>query len=311
VALTKPDVIYTHESDLDGLISGLLLQKLGEQLFQERPKLMAFHNQNWKQRPLVERTAWVSDMTFDPRMDKPTWLVVDHHPTETTPKAAQLIHDVTKSAGLLTYELCKENGISSAKLDRLVHLSNVADLFLPDDPDFVLATDYANLVKNYGFWTVLELIEGDLERLIDHPLLEVIAVKRRIENPLGFDWSKTRVQQLTANVGYVETVVGNVNMIVHRMLDEKTTPYPVLLTLHRKGNGVMVVSVRSRTGQALSVAEKLRGGGHPNAAGATLPRSVQSYEEAVDYLRRTLDPVKQAEAGFGSLEDAFSVLEKK
>jgi len=31
--LPKPDVIFTHESDLDGLIAGVLLQKLARQLF--------------------------------------------------------------------------------------------------------------------------------------------------------------------------------------------------------------------------------------------------------------------------------------
>ena len=311
MSLTKPDVIYTHESDLDGLVSGLLLQKLSKRLFDAEPRLLAFHNQNWKQRPLTERAAWVTDLTFEARLDKPNWLVVDHHPTETAPKSAQLIHDVNKSASLLAYELCRENGFGSAKLDRLVHLSNVADLFLPDDPEFALATDYANLVKNYGFWNILELIEGDLERLVDHPLLQVMEVKRRVENPLGYEWSKARVQRIAPNVGYVETIVGTANLIVHQMLDEKSTPFSVLLTLHRKGNGVMLVSLRSRVGEALKYAEKLHGGGHPNAAGATLPRSVQNFGEALDYLKKTLDPFKEEEVGLSSLEDAFSVVDKR
>ena len=310
MSLTKPDVIYTHESDLDGLVSGLLLQNLAERLFDARPRLLAFHNQNWKQRPLQERTAWVTDLSFEARLDKPTWLVVDHHPTDVVPKSAQLIHDVNKSASLLAYELCQANGLHSEKLDRLVHLSNVADLFLPDDPDFVLSTDYANLVKIYGFWNVLELIEGNLERLVDHALLQVMEVKRRVENPLGYEWSKARVRKIASNVGYVETVVGNANMIVHQMLDEKSTPYSVLLTLHRKGNGVMLVSLRSRTGDALKCAEKLHGGGHPNAAGATLPRSVQNFGDALEYLKKTLDPFKEEEVGLSSLEDAFSVVDK-
>jgi oligoribonuclease NrnB/cAMP/cGMP phosphodiesterase (DHH superfamily) len=311
VSLTKPDVIYTHESDLDGLVSGLLLQKLAERLFEVPPRLLAFHNQNWKQRPLTERAAWVTDLTFEPRLDKPSWLVVDHHPTETVPKSAQLIHDVNKSASLLAYELCRTHGFSSPKLDRLVHLSNVADLFLPEDPEFALATDYANLIKIYGFWNMLELIEGDLERLVDHPLLQVMEVKRRVENPLGYDWSKARVKRVAPNVGYVETIVGNANLIVHQMLDEKSTPFTVLLTLHRKGNGVMLVSLRSRVGEALKYAEKLHGGGHPNAAGATLPRSVQNFGEALDYLKKTLDPFKEEEVGLSSLEDAFSVVDKR
>src|SRR5690606_34491554 len=114
--------------------------------------------------------------------------------------------------------LCREHDWSSPALDRLVRLSNVADLFLPEDPEFVLATDYANLVKIYGFWNLVELIQGNLENLVDHPLLEVMSVKRRVENPLGLEWSKNRVQRIAPNVGYVETVVGNANLIIHQML---------------------------------------------------------------------------------------------
>src|SRR5687767_8891907 len=181
MSLAKPEVIYTHESDLDGFVSGLLLQKLAEKLYEIKPRLLAFHNQNWRQRPVNEKTAWVSDLSFEPRLDKAGWLVVDHHPTDTTPKAAHLIHDISKSASLLAYELCREHGMANPALDRLVHLSNIADLFLPDEPDFDLATDYANLVKIYGFWNLLELIDNNLESLIDHPLLEVMAVKRKVE----------------------------------------------------------------------------------------------------------------------------------
>ena len=307
--LSKPDVIYTHESDLDGFVSGLLLQGLAEKLFGVKPRLLAFHNQSWRQRPLNERCAWVSDMTFEPRLDRPDWLVIDHHPTDTPARNARLIHDVTKSAGLLCYELCREHGMATPELDRLVHLSDVADLFLPDSSDFELASDYANLVKNYGFWNLYEMVQGQLPRLLHHPLLEVMAVKRRVENPLGFEWSKSRVSRISDRIGYVETVVGNINLIVHRLLEEKSTPYPVLLTLFRKGNGTMVVSLRSRNGEAAKVAEKLHGGGHPNASGATLPRSIQNAGDAIEYLRRLLEPPPEEQC-MGSLEEAFAILEK-
>ena len=33
VSLPKPDVIITHESDLDGLVAGVLLQRLAQTLF--------------------------------------------------------------------------------------------------------------------------------------------------------------------------------------------------------------------------------------------------------------------------------------
>src|ERR1041384_6345389 len=189
-ALPRPTVIITHESDLDGLVAGVLLQRLAKKLFGEDVRLEAYHYNFWKQREPRDKAAWVTDLTFEARLDKPNWAVIDHHVTEIAPSHAVLVHDVNKSAGLLCYELCREHGLGSPALDRLGHLNNVGDFFLEDDPDFVLASDYANLVKIYQFWNLHALIEGEIERLLDHPLLEVMAVKRRIEDPLGFAWSK-------------------------------------------------------------------------------------------------------------------------
>ncbi|MDB6066409.1 MAG: Phosphoesterase [Pedosphaera sp.] len=301
--LPKPEVILTHESDLDGLVAGVLLQRLAKKLFAADIPLEAYHYNNWKQRELRERSAWVTDLNFEARLDKPEWVVIDHHATEAPAKSARLIHDLGKSAGLLCYELCKENGLGSPQLDRLVHLNNVADLFLEDDPDFILANDYANLVKVYQFWNLHTLVEGELERLLDHSLLEVMSVKRRVENPLGFAWSKENVSRITPTVGYVETILGNNNLIVHQMLEEKATPYPVLLTLFRRTNGVIIVSLRSRGGEALKVAEKLQGGGHANACGATLPRAIKNIPDALDYLREVLNP--KTEAPLNNLESLF------
>jgi oligoribonuclease NrnB/cAMP/cGMP phosphodiesterase (DHH superfamily) len=305
--LPKPDVILTHESDLDGLVAGVLLQRLARKLFNSEIRLEAYHYNNWKQRELRERSAWVTDLSFEARLDKPDWVVIDHHATEAPAKHAHLIHDVNKSAGLLCYELCKETGLGSPQLDRLVHLNNVSDLFLEDDPDFELASDYASLVKVYQFWNLLTLIDGRLEDLLDHPLLEVMAVKRRVENPLGFKWSKDNVTQISPTVGHVDTVIGNTNLIVHQLLEEKATPYPVLMTLFRRTNGLIIASLRSRNGEALKVAEKLQGGGHANACAATLPRPIKQIPDAVDYLREVLSPKK--DTPLNSLESLFDSIE--
>jgi len=221
LTLTKPEVILTHESDLDGFVAGLLLQRLAQHLFGETIPLQAYHYNFWKQRDLRERTAWVTDFTFEARLDKPGWLIVDHHVTETPAKNAQLIHDVTKSAGQLCYELCQQHGLGSPVLDRLVQLNNVADLFLECDPDFEVAGDYAGLVKIYSFWTLHTIIGGELEKLMDHPLLEVMAVKRRVEDPIGFEWSKQHVSEISPVVGFVDNLVGNTNQIVHQLLERK------------------------------------------------------------------------------------------
>jgi hypothetical protein len=308
--LPKPEVILTHESDLDGLVSGLLLRRLASVLFGADVPLQAFHNHDWRQRSLPEKSAWVADFSFEARLDRPNWAVIDHHTVEARAQRAQLIHDPAKSAGLLCYELCQQQELGSPELDRLVRLSNTADMFLVDDPEFELASDYANLVKSYQFWNLIELIEGRLEKLLDHPLLEVMAVKRRVENPLGFNWSREHVTAISPQVGYVDIVVGNVNLIVHRLLTEKATPYPVLLTLFRKGNGTIIASLRSQNGEALKAAEKLMGGGHPNAAGATLPRSIRQIPDAITFLRQTFDATPTHEAGLNSLENAFAALDR-
>ncbi|MGH7971841.1 MAG: DHH family phosphoesterase, partial [Limisphaerales bacterium] len=212
-SLPRPEVILTHESDLDGLVAGVLLQRLARKVFGVEVRLEACNYNYWRQRELRERSGWITDLAFEPRLDKPDWLVIDHHVTETAAKNCTLIHDVNKSAGLLCYELCREHRLGSPELDRLVHLNNVSDLFLENDPDFLLAGDYANLVKNYQFWNLMTLLEGQIERLLDHPLLEVMAVKRRVEDPLGFAWSHANVSEISPTVGFVDTIIGNNNLI--------------------------------------------------------------------------------------------------
>jgi oligoribonuclease NrnB/cAMP/cGMP phosphodiesterase (DHH superfamily) len=306
LTLPKPEVIITHESDLDGFVAGLLLQRLAQQLYGEKVPLQAHHYNFWKQRDLRERAAWVTDFTFETRMDKQDWLVVDHHVTDVAPKLAHLHHDVNKSAGLLCYELCRQNGLATPELDRLVHLNNVADLFLENDPDFEVAGDYAGLVKIYSFWNLHALVGGELEKLLDHPLLEVMAVKRRVEDPIGFEWSRKNISEISPAVGFVDNIVGNTNQIVHQLLERGATKYTVLVTLFRRSNAIFA-SFRSRNGEARKTAEKFQGGGHANAAGAILPKSVRTVEDGVNFLRQVLN-VKH-ETPLNSLEDLFAGLE--
>ena len=302
--LPRPEIIYTHESDLDGFVAGILLQRLAKKIFGANIKLEAYHYNYWKQRDLRDKSAWATDFSFEPRMDKENWLIIDHHPVEIPPKNACFIHDTKKSAGLLCYELCQQHGLGSPTLDKLVHYNNVADLFLEDDPDFVVAGDYASLVKHYQFWNLHTLIGGELEQLLDHPLLEVMSAKRRIEDPLGFAWSKNRVTPISPTLGCVETVIGNTNLIVHQLLEQNLTPYPVLVTLFRRANNVVIASFRSRNGEALPLAQKVQGGGHANACGAVMPKSVRTVPEAVEYLKQALNP--KSGAPLNAMENLFA-----
>ncbi len=306
IPLSRPEVIITHESDLDGFVAGLLLQKLAQKLFQKTIPLEAYHYNYWKKRELREKSAWVTDFAFESRMDKPDWTIIDHHVTDALPKSSLLIHDPAKSASLLCYELCLEHGLGSPVLDRVVHLSNVADLFLENDPDFVIANDYANLVKVYQFWNLHAILDGNLEALLDHALLEVMAAKRKVEDPLGFEWSRKNIIEISPAVGLVDTLVGNTNLIIHYLLARKATPYPVLATLFKRANNLVIASFRSRNGEALKIAEKLQGGGHANAAGAIMPVSIKSIDDSIDYLRKVLHTKAQPSQPLTSMESLLA-----
>ena len=145
-------------------------------------------------------------------------------------------------------------------------------------------------------------------KILGHPLLQVVRVKREVEDPLGVDWSRRHVQALSPLVGYVETVIGNNNLILYQLLEQQATPHKVLVTLFRRTNGVMIASFRSRNGEALKIAERLQGGGHANASGATLPKAVRNISEAVYYLREVLAPKKDAPLN-NSLESLFASIE--
>ena len=304
--LPQPQVVITHESDLDGFVSGHLLQRLANHLFDQQTLLQAWNYTNFERRPLREKCAWVCDLNFSKHMDRDNWLIVDHHQTDVDPQRARLILDHSKSASLLCYELCKEHGLGNEKLDRLVHFTNVGDLFLTDDPHFTESIDYGSLIKQYMFWNIAKLIEGDLESLVDHPLIEVIATRRRIENPIGYEYAKAHITPLSDTVAMIESPIGDTNAVVHQMLTEEITSQPVILTAVTRNRSVSV-SLRSRNGEALAVAKLLQGGGHPNACGATLPQTVQRIPDAVEYLKKTLNP-KPGGDGLGSLGDALEGL---
>jgi nanoRNase/pAp phosphatase (c-di-AMP/oligoRNAs hydrolase) len=70
---------------------------------------------------------------------------------------------------------------------------------------------------------------------------------------------------------------------------------------------MVFASFRSRNGEALKVAEKFQGGGHANAAGALLPKSIRYIPDAVEYLKRVLNPKR--DTPLNSLENLFAGIE--
>ena len=70
-SLPRPEVIITHESDLDGLVAGVLLQRLARKLFHADVRLEAYNYNYWRQRDPREKSGWISDFSFEQRLDKP------------------------------------------------------------------------------------------------------------------------------------------------------------------------------------------------------------------------------------------------
>jgi hypothetical protein len=136
-----------------------------------------------------------------------------------------------------------------------------------------------------------------------------MAVKRRVENPLGFEWSKSNITEISPTIGFMDTIIGNNNLIVHQLLEQQAVKYSVLVTLFRRGNAVFA-SFRSRNGEALKVAEKFQGGGHANAAGALLPKSVRNVPDGIEYLQQILNVKKEThQTRLNSLENLFASIE--
>jgi len=131
-------------------------------------------------------------------------------------------------------------------------------------------------------------------------------VKRRVEDPIGFAWSQKNISEISPTVGFVDNIVGNTNQIVHQLLDRGATKYTALVTLFRRSNSIFA-SFRSRNGEALKLAVKFQGGGHANAAGAILPKSIRTVEDGADFLRQMLN-AKQ-EAPLNNLESLFAKIE--
>jgi len=55
------------------------------------------------------------------------------------------------------------------------------------------------------------------------------------------------------------------------------------------------------------VAEKFQGGGHANAAGAILPKSIRYIPDAIEYLKQVLNPKR--DTPLNSLENIFASIE--
>jgi len=96
---------------------------------------------------------------------------------------------------------------------------------------------------------------------------------------------------------------------MNQLLKEPELSDHVLISVSRRAPYQFGVSLRSRNGKAREVASKLQGGGHANAAGATLPKSVKSVTTGVEYIRQLLAPKNIADSDENGLSGLASALD--
>ena len=294
----EPEIIFSHESDLDGFLSGCLLQRLCTILYDREVPLEPLSASPWTTLKRFPERAWVSDLSFSPAIDRKGWMVIDHHITDCSPDKALLVHREGHSATRLCYELLEREGGGNEKLARLVDLTDITDLYLHDHPEFPLACEYARLVKTYHFRPLYRLLGNRMESLLDHPLLQIMNLKQKVEDPVGLEWSRHRIKEIAPGIGFVPTAVGDVNRILHELLRDESLPYSTLFAMFKRPGRPVTLSIRSlENGEALHMARSLQGGGHPDAAGAVLPRSVGTFDCALVYLTRQLQPHVAFSAG--------------
>jgi len=119
----------------------------------------------------------------------------------------------------------------------------------------------------------------------------VVTQKAAFNSPVWFNIGVRGVPQ-QASACFILSVDDEMDSILNWYVEEGT------IFKGGSGSGINLSRIRSSK-------ELLKGGGHPNAAGATLPRSVQRIEDALDYLRQVLNPATVPTLPDNDLERLF------
>ena len=275
--------------------------------------LEAYNYQNWKLRePRGAITAWVCDLSFEPRLDTrragSSWTTMPPSSRAERPPVS-CCTTLRRSGRVESAMICA----ASKRTDRPSLTGWSTSTTSPictstQTTNFRWPWITPNLVKTYHFWYLLALVEGKFEALFDHPLLEVMAVKRRVEDPLGYEWCAKNVVRLSPLAGYVPTIIGNNNIIAHQLLERKATPFGVMVTLFKKANNTVVASLRSRQARRWFWRRSCKGRRSPQCPSAYTLAALRrnQFDDAIRYLQKQVfDPAPAKDQPLNSLVQAF------
>lgn len=324
-----PTRIYSHDSDLDGFVSGNILYNISKILFGESPKILYknYHNLDEIHTDKGE-VIWVSDLNYNKSMDNrlnDLMFIVDHHrwepdPIDCTPEnpfcdKIYYIHDTTKSASLLCFELLEtivnnlNNNPNKEKylkyienIRDLVKWTNIGDIFKYNSTDELIeARSYARYFNDFIKPDLLNA--HDILNCKEKDILPVFYNSYKKSN-----YYENYKNQLTQSLMYYEKELnkkrneiypgifnlvydkGDYSMIFNILLEKHQNIKAILTAIRNPNTGDWSLSVRSKDGKtAFYIAKKyFSGGGHPNASGAVLPNKFNreniSTEEVLEYI---------------------------
>lgn len=306
-----PSRIYSHEADLDGFVSGNILYHISKYLFGESPKIKYINYDRLNNISADENEIiWVSDLNYNKSMDDKInglMFIIDHHkwepdPIDCTPDhpfcdKIYYIHDTTKSASLLCFELLKEivnnSDDNSNKeyyqkyiedIKNLVIQTNIGDIFKYNSTDELIeARSYAryfnDVIKPYLYCaeTILNCKKEDLL-----PSFYKSYKKTKYYNKykaelnqlllLYEDELNKKQNEIHPGIYNIQYIKGDHSMIFNILLEKYKNIKAIITEIKNPNTYKWSLSIRSKDNKtAYHIASKyFNGGGHPNASGAVL-----------------------------------------
>ena len=302
--IKRPSLIYTHEADLDGFMSGLILNMVSKVLFKKGSSIRYINYDTMDKIEFRPNDAiWISDLNFPVLNLKPQKnriFIIDHHKWEQDPTDEQVtyLHNTTKSATLQCFEVLEyvvnelENSTEKRKyknivesIRELVRLTNIGDVFIQSNKeDLLKARSYSrffieNIKPNLE---TPHLVLGCKPKEVLYSIYNNSAYlnynktfRKNLEQDLSLyrEQLKDKSNEIKPGIFNVIYEKGDYSLIFNILLEENPNIKAILTAIKNPNTGKWSLSVRSRDGKsAYYIANKyFGGGGHPNAAGAGFP----------------------------------------
>lgn len=267
---------YTHRGDMDGCLCGAMLKAEG--ICEEVAAL------NYDELVCIKPPCIVCDLNLPEDHEiwtDPLSVVIDHHPSPAPEeRLCGYRHKADECAASILWSWMK----APIGWAHLVAVVDVGDRWQKDEQPglFRKARTLSALLDAVGYETMEGLLSFYQNRLLDGPAMAIgqaihnrtLDTQRRVARATLKDWGEFVVAFIPDGSA---SEVGNI------IAQEEGKPCMIVALSQVSMIVPLAVQVRDTEGRAQKLAEERGGGGHPNAAGFSIPT-----EEAQEILRVAL-----------------------